>query len=82
MSAHDLLAALQPKLAVSTGSACASGIPEPSHVLRGIGLTAQEAMSSIRFSVGRCTTDADIAEAAVLVAETASSVENAGLEVA
>ena len=32
-SAHDILGALQPRLAASTGSACASGMPEPSHVL-------------------------------------------------
>ena len=48
--AHDILAVLQPHLAASTGSACTSGITEPSHVLRAIGLTTDEAEASIRFS--------------------------------
>lgn len=65
--ASDVLGALQPALAASTGSACTSGIPEPSHVLRAIGLSEAEAESSIRFSIGRGTTDADVDEALGLV---------------
>lgn len=65
--AHDLLASLQPHLAASTGSACTSGIPEPSHVLRALGLTPAQADASNRFSFGRFTTDAEIQEAAQLV---------------
>ena len=65
--AHDILAALQPHIAASTGSACTSGIPEPSHVLRAIGLTSDEAEASIRFSLGRNTTDADIDQATSLI---------------
>jgi cysteine desulfurase len=38
--------------AVSSGAACSSGAVEPSHVLTGIGLTRQQAKSSIRFSLG------------------------------
>lgn len=62
--AQDLLATLQPRLAASTGSACTSGIPEPSHVLRALGLTHTQSDASIRFSFGRFTTDTNIQEAA------------------
>ena len=68
-TAHDLLASLQPRIAASTGSACTSGIPEPSHVLRALGLTPNQADASIRFSFGRFTTDIEIEEAAQLVVD-------------
>ena len=74
LDAQDILGALQPRLAASTGAACASGIPEPSHVLRAAGLTSAEADSSIRFSFGRFTTDFEIEEGSRLVLETLASV--------
>jgi cysteine desulfurase len=56
-----LLIALDFKgLACSTGAACSSGAVEPSHVLTAIGLPADEARASLRFSLGRHTTFADI----------------------
>jgi cysteine desulfurase len=56
-----LLIALDLKgLACSTGAACSSGAVEPSHVLTAIGLHAEEARASLRFSLGRHTTQADI----------------------
>ena len=56
-----LLIALDLKgLACSTGAACSSGAVEPSHVLTAIGLPAEEARASLRFSLGRHTTQADL----------------------
>ena len=66
--AQDILGVLQPRLAASTGAACASGIPEPSHVLRALGLSSTQSDSSIRFSFGRFTSYEDIEHAARLVA--------------
>ncbi|HWW17116.1 MAG TPA: cysteine desulfurase family protein [Candidatus Saccharimonadales bacterium] len=54
-------------LACSTGAACSSGAVEPSHVLTAIGLSPEEARSSLRFSLGRHTTDAEIGFALELV---------------
>lgn len=47
-------------VAASSGSACSSGAVEPSHVLTAMGLSADVAGPSVRFSLGRDTTDADV----------------------
>jgi cysteine desulfurase len=47
-------------VAVATGSACTSGALEPSHVLRAMGLPPAIAHGSLRFSLGRGTTDQDV----------------------
>lgn len=65
--AQNILGSLQPRLAASTGSACTSGVPEPSHVLRALGLSGEEADSSIRFSFGKFTTNEDVSRGAELV---------------
>ena len=72
--AQDILGALQPSLAASTGAACASGMPEPSHVLGALGLTETQSKASIRFSFGRFTTDQDIEAAACFVLEALNSL--------
>ena len=46
-------------VSVSTGAACSSGAIEPSHVLTAMGLTPDEARASIRFSLGKQTTEED-----------------------
>ena len=57
-------------LAVSTGAACSSGAIEPSHVLVAMGLTADQARASIRFSLGKQTVAEDIDTTLALVPET------------
>lgn len=74
--AHEILAALQPRLAASTGSACTSGTPQPSHVLRAIGLTKDQSKSSIRFSFGRFTSNNEVEKASSLVHEILDRLES------
>ena len=78
-AAQDILGAVQPWLAASTGAACASGIPESSHVLRAMGVPVEQADSSVRFSFGRFTTGRDVHEAAILVAGALESLTQAGV---
>ena len=54
-------------VAVSTGAACAAGAVEPSHVLRAMGLPQERVQGSVRFSLGRGTTAADIDDAVAAV---------------
>ena len=48
-------------VACSSGAACTTAKPEPSHVLRAVGLSSDLIHSSIRFSVGRFTTEDEVA---------------------
>ena len=57
---ESLLAAIRPDLAVSTGSACTSALAEPSYVLRALGRSERLSESSLRFGLGRTTTEADV----------------------
>lgn len=47
-------------IAVSTGSACQAGVPEPSHVVLAMGRTDAEARQVLRFTLGRTSVDADV----------------------
>jgi cysteine desulfurase len=59
----------QQGIAVSTGSACQAGVPEPSHVVLALGRTEREARSVLRFSLGRTTGADDVAALAAALPE-------------
>lgn len=69
--ADSLLSSLQGQIAASTGSACNAGLIEPSYVLLALGLTPEEANSSIRFGFGRFSSIEDMVRAADLIADKA-----------
>ena len=71
VDADRLLGALQPHVAVSTNAACSSGVLQPSHVLLALGLSEEEAASTLRIGFGRFNTAAEVEAAARLIAETA-----------
>ena len=75
-NAQDILGALQPRLAASTGAACSSGIPEPSHVLAALGMAPAECNASIRFSFGRFNSREDAEAAAHLVIEALAALSS------
>ena len=60
---ESMVEAVSSELAISTGSACATGSPEPSHVLLALGLDPEIAATGVRISLGRFTTDEEISAA-------------------
>lgn len=57
------------QVAVATGSACTSAVMEPSHVLKAMGMDDEKAYASIRFSLGRYTTEEDVKRAIAIYRE-------------
>jgi len=77
VSAEALVIALDMReMAVSTGAACSSGSLEPSHVLLAMGLSRDEARSSIRFSFGRYNTMAEISALSDAVVESVNKLRH------
>ncbi len=66
------------ELAVSSGAACSSANPEPSHVLRAMGLSDVQARASLRFGLGRGTTREEVERAAEIVATAVQQVRCTG----
>ena len=80
----DALLMSLPEIALSTGSACSSATPEPSHVLRALGLSDEAARGAVRFGLGRWNTEEEVDYVAARVSEVvgqlrrAAPVRNAG----
>jgi len=75
--AHELVGKVMDRVAASTGSACHSGKHTPSGVLKSLGLSDEEALSSIRLSVGKDNTEDEINQAVeILVAAVHELKEN------
>jgi len=72
---NALMIGLNKNIAVSSGSACTSASPEPSHVLKALGLDDEPAHSSLRFSLGRNTTGEEIDYAIEQVSKTVKKLK-------
>jgi len=77
IEAELLLAAARPRLAAATGSACTSGMTEPSHVLTAMGLSAIQAAEAVRLSLGRFTREGELEVAASAFVEAVEEVRQA-----
>ena len=75
-----IIARIRDRLAISTGSACSSGVEAPSHVLQAIALPPNLIEGALRISVGKFTTDRDIEEAARILEVSVNQVRKAFLE--
>ncbi|PWW23159.1 cysteine desulfurase [Geodermatophilus normandii] len=62
----------------STGSACSAGVARPSHVLTAVGAEADRARSSLRFSLGSTSTDADVDALLAVIAPVVERARRAG----
>jgi cysteine desulfurase len=67
-----------PELALSSGSACTSANPEPSHVLRALGMSEQDAGSSLRVGLGRFNTEEEVEFAVGRLADAAAHLRRLG----
>ena len=67
-----------PELALSSGSACSANYPEPSHVLRALGLNDDQVRSSLRFGLGRFNTPAEISRSIEVLAHVIQRLRRLG----
>ena len=79
---ESLLAAVAPRISVSTGSACTSASGEPSYVLRALGRDERLAEASLRFGLGRATSVEEIEEAIAAVGAALARLRRIGGECA
>ncbi|HWY38328.1 MAG TPA: cysteine desulfurase family protein [Bacteroidia bacterium] len=67
IKADSIITKINTKICVSSGSACTSALAQPSHVLKAMGLSDEDSYSSIRFSLGKYTTENEIEETIALL---------------
>ena len=64
---NEAIIAAVPDIAISSGSACTTSTMEPSHVLLALGMSKEEAYSSLRFGIGRFNTEKDVETATKVI---------------
>jgi len=67
-----IIARIRTQLAISTGSACSSGVEQPSHVLQALRLPSDVIQGALRIGIGKFTTDEEIDRAAEIISTAAS----------
>jgi cysteine desulfurase len=72
-----VIARVRSQLAISTGSACSSGVEAPSHVLQSLRLPAASVAGALRIGVGKFTTDSEIDRAALILSQAVKSIRQA-----
>ncbi|PZV09755.1 MAG: aminotransferase [Leptolyngbya sp.] len=70
-----IIARVRHRLAISTGSACSSGVEAPSHVLRAMGLAEPVVEGALRIGLGKFSTDDDIHQAAEILTKAVQAVK-------
>jgi cysteine desulfurase len=74
-----VIARVRSQLAISTGSACSSGVQTPSHVLQALNLSSEVIEGALRIGLGKFTTDEEIDRAAEILSTAASKARQAML---
>jgi cysteine desulfurase len=72
-----IVARIRHQLAISTGSACSSGVETPSHVLRALGLPEDASDGALRIGIGKFTTDVEIDRASIILSDAFNQVYQA-----
>ncbi len=72
-----LLSKLQANIALSSGSACGAANPAPSHVIKALGRSDELARATLRFGLGRCTTQSEIDHAGQIVTDVVKNLSSA-----
>ncbi len=70
-----IISRIRDQLAISTGSACSSGVAAPSHVLRAINLSEDLIEGSLRIGLGKFTTEEEIEQSAEIISDAVAKIE-------